>query len=993
MKKKLTFVLACLPLVAMAGCSYDIVIDSDRDGTPDEEDSCPNDPGLQTDTGVCGCNLRLVNGKCVYMGLEDTDADGVPDDNDLCPQDPNKVSPGVCGCGQIDDDTDGDGTPDCIDGCPNDNVKTYEGYCGCGNLETDSDSDTIPDCVDECPENEELVKEGVCGCDNTDTDGDKTPDCKDDCKEDPLKVLPGICGCGVSDDLDADKDGFPDCIDDCELDPHKTAPGVCGCHVPDVDSDMDGIMDCQDACPNDPLKSENSGSCGCNVKDLDENQNGIYDCHETCISSTVGKTEYGYCGCTVEDTDTDGDTLPDCVDLCPEDPAKVAPMICGCGQEELDSDLDGVLDCKDACPMDHAKSENEGICGCNPDLQYDEKYDDTLDSDHDGTLDCIDECPYDSTRQKILGCECGSAGVDQEISGKWVCVEKGGVIQADYTLFHAFGTLPENSHKALSQAYNKRKIGAPVIRLTYLPGGNLLENPAMEYDTDGWTVSSSYAILYNTGRYAEKVISRPFGKYPLYWGGLSRTTFSQTVRLPEFSTSQTVTAGMFAFSQTFGGQTADPINVTIQHPGGSVSLSNQVADVSAFRFHSRQVTLDPSSSNQNVTFKFMTGDSSSWAGHYGAQVQYMAAWIGDREIRFSNDGKTWTEWQKFQPSANGTSEVWHREDWNLIDAYGGNNEPGPKTVYMQTHDLLNDKYYQATDTFEFVIPKEDGKLFIGESPIASQGFTSKEDVTNACTTRTLSSPQADIYFVPGGNLLQNADLLDVENEATSAEPWTMTDASVLWRSETGDESSRHIPSTPVISLNESESSLSQDIVVPENTPNTYLGMVFSSTTNSESPEISITSYKAGEPVDQFAMPLSTASGTKLTRLYPRDEAEGKDTTPLSEGIDKIHFEIKNPESDAAGITRLDSLYFTLGRTFVRFSFDNKQSWTHWLNVNVTNWYQHPDDEGIMNDINHKLMYPNATLVSKDHKTTVYMQTLNLDTYSFYETSETVETSF
>ena len=48
----------------------------------------------------------------------DSDGDGSPDCADECINDPNKIEPGECGCGYIDNDTDGDGVLDCNDGCP-----------------------------------------------------------------------------------------------------------------------------------------------------------------------------------------------------------------------------------------------------------------------------------------------------------------------------------------------------------------------------------------------------------------------------------------------------------------------------------------------------------------------------------------------------------------------------------------------------------------------------------------------------------------------------------------------------------------------------------------------------------------------------------------------------------------------------------------------------------------------------------------------------------
>lgn len=117
---------------------------------------------------------------------------------DNCPNDPNKLEPGLCGCGVVDDptDTDNDGTADCIDGCPNDVGKTAPGVCGCGMADTD-------------------------------TDNDSTPDCNDGCPSDPAKIAPLFCGCGQP-ETDTDNDGSPDCVDGCPNDPNQTDAAQCG---------------------------------------------------------------------------------------------------------------------------------------------------------------------------------------------------------------------------------------------------------------------------------------------------------------------------------------------------------------------------------------------------------------------------------------------------------------------------------------------------------------------------------------------------------------------------------------------------------------------------------------------------------------------------------------------------------------------------------------------------------------------------------------------
>ncbi|MDX2280194.1 MAG: formylglycine-generating enzyme family protein [Saprospiraceae bacterium] len=59
----------------------------------------------------------------------DSDKDGTPDTEDQCPQDPNKTQPGACGCAVPDTDSDGDSVPDCNDKCPKEPGDPKNGGC------------------------------------------------------------------------------------------------------------------------------------------------------------------------------------------------------------------------------------------------------------------------------------------------------------------------------------------------------------------------------------------------------------------------------------------------------------------------------------------------------------------------------------------------------------------------------------------------------------------------------------------------------------------------------------------------------------------------------------------------------------------------------------------------------------------------------------------------------------------------------------------------
>lgn len=987
MKRFKLFVMS-MSLVTMSSCSYDIIVDTDLDGTPDDKDVCPEDPGLANDEGNCGCNMRSVNGKCVYMGLADWDGDGVPDDNDGCPEDKDKITPGVCGCGKRDVDSDGDGVLDCNDECADNSQKTEKGYCGCKEVETDSDGDGIPDCVDQCKDDKYKIFPGICGCNkpDIDSDGDGMPDCNDDCPDDKLKTMPLACGCGQT-EKDSDGDGFPDCIDVCPNDATKAAnTGVCGCNVNDVDNDGDTVLDCIDACPDDVTKSIDRGICGCNFPDEDLNGNGVIDCSEKCLTSTIGKETVGYCGCFVEETDTDGDTIPDCADMCPDNPDKVVSGICGCLLPDIDTDNDGVLDCEDTCPFDKTKSTDTGICGCQPTLEYDETFDDTFDTDGDGRPDCTDDCPFDATRTDLHACACGSAGIDEKDGTKWVCVEKGGVIQADYSDTLNFYLLPENTHRALARDHASRRVTTPHVRLAFMPGGNLLENPALEYDEDGWTVSSSFEKHYASGGCEPRTISRPFGQYPLCLTYLSGTTFKQQLTLPNITSNQPLYAAMFAFTQSMNGgaqYSTDPISIKIDIPSmSSANLSTQ-ADKDKMKLFSTKQTVSSAVSGKTATFSFFGKDSGGWAGHYGAQLHYFSAYLGNREVRFSNDGKNWTPWQTFDFSKENT---WYIENWDLTNIeYGGNDTYGAKTVYMQTHDIYTDKYYQTSNTFEYYKPKEGGELFIGDSNLKSQSLTTKDQVCSYIDTITLSTSKTNIYFMPAANLLKNATLADAENNDHEADHWDLNNATILWRSETTNESTRHLTHLPVVSLNDKGSAISQTITFDAPVTNKFFSTVSAASTLSDATSLSFTSYLDDVLLHMpVTIPLqASTSNTKATSNAVWHE--------LSHPFNTIKYTITSTKE---AVTRLDTIFANLGVTYVRFSFDNRQSWTRWFEVSQgTDYNSLPESLNPLHNSVRQLVYPDANIIASDHKATVCMQTYNSFVNDYYEVCREIKTTF
>ncbi|MFV0170570.1 OmpA family protein [Empedobacter falsenii] len=129
--------------------------DRDNDGIPDDEDECPDTPGIATgDPATNGCPDTDGDGVfdkddacpeefglAEFNGCPDTDGDGVADKDDACPEVAGPVENNGCPW----PDTDGDGILDKDDACPNE--AGLAEFQGC----PDTDGDGIPDKDDACP--------------------------------------------------------------------------------------------------------------------------------------------------------------------------------------------------------------------------------------------------------------------------------------------------------------------------------------------------------------------------------------------------------------------------------------------------------------------------------------------------------------------------------------------------------------------------------------------------------------------------------------------------------------------------------------------------------------------------------------------------------------------------------------------------------------------------------------------------------------------------
>lgn len=113
-----------------------IIADADKDGIPDEMDTCPNLKGVALNNGCPA----------------DADGDGIYDEEDKCPHLAGTAINAGCP-----PDTDQDGIPDGKDNCPE-----LIGVAENGGCPPDADGDGVYDVNDKCPDRPGTVENGGC---------------------------------------------------------------------------------------------------------------------------------------------------------------------------------------------------------------------------------------------------------------------------------------------------------------------------------------------------------------------------------------------------------------------------------------------------------------------------------------------------------------------------------------------------------------------------------------------------------------------------------------------------------------------------------------------------------------------------------------------------------------------------------------------------------------------------------------------------------------
>jgi hypothetical protein len=283
----------------------------------------------------------------------DNDGDGTPNDSDTCLNDPLKTDPGQCGCGSVDTDTDSDGTADCND--------------------LDDDGDGCIDADDPAPLtfSIDIDGDGIGNDCDLDDDGDGTSDTDEAaCGSDPLnsastcEVCDGVdndLNDGIDEGFDVDGDGYTTCGGDCNDAKNYINPSaveVCN----QIDDNCDGNID-------EGFDVDGDGYKTCDG-DCDDSDTGI---NPGVTEVPYDGIDQDCSGADLTDVDGDGhDAVSAGGDDCDDNNAAINPDIvegpfgdatCSDG---IDNDCDGTMDANEAgCELPVADAGNDQSASVN----------------------------------------------------------------------------------------------------------------------------------------------------------------------------------------------------------------------------------------------------------------------------------------------------------------------------------------------------------------------------------------------------------------------------------------------------------------------------------------------------------------------------------------------------------------------------------------------------------------------------------------------------
>jgi WD40 repeat protein len=131
--------------------------------------------------------------------------------------------------------------------------------------------------------------------------------------------------------------------------------------------------------------------------------------------------------------------------------------------------------------------------------------------------------------------------------------------------------------------------------------------------------------------------------------------------------------------------------VTVSQEGKDLEVRGETVDKAGNRSATTvRVNIDKTPPTGSLTIN--DGAATTGSTQVNLKIQANDPLSGVAEMRFSNDGRTWSDWESFQSTRS----------WDLT-RFGGSSSSGPKTVYAQVRDRAGNvsQTFSATIRFTF----------------------------------------------------------------------------------------------------------------------------------------------------------------------------------------------------------------------------------------------------------------------------------------------------